>query len=47
MTEEDEEDLKNMLDGIMHILAQQQLKMMWVLDALSRAGIEVRMGTIH
>jgi hypothetical protein len=47
MTEEDEEDLKNMLDGIMHILAQQQIKMMWVLDALKRADIEVRMDTIH
>lgn len=47
MTEEDEEDLKMMLDGIMHILTQQSIKITMILHALKKAGIDVPMETIQ
>lgn len=47
MTEEDEEDLKNMLDGIMHILTQQSIRISMIMRALQGAGIDVPMETIQ
>lgn len=47
MTDEDEQDLKIMLDGIMHILTQQSIKIGMILKALHKAGIEVPMETIQ
>lgn len=47
MTEEDEEDLKLMLDGIMHILTQQSIKITMIMRALQKAGIEVPMETLQ
>ena len=47
MSEEEAEQIRDMLHDALVILSQQQMKMAWILEALRRAGIEVKPESMH